>query len=462
MKTNIWGKIVSFVAILMILLMPVSGTSAEANMAPDWMSNEELAQRLSAIEQASNGKVEVTVMGHSSQGNDIYAARVGTGKQVLIINGNIHGNEKSGPEAVVSLLETLAGDSSFAKGVRDKLTIVAIPRFNPDGAALTQRQNVFPWQEVVAAYPQLEGAAPAWYYNSRARGFDVNRDFSADLNYVPRAEDFPGNDLEPGFFITSEAQALRDLYLELKAEFGHVEAFVDLHHMGTPVTNKTGEPATIAIDWPPLGPADSGKYDDWTLLDQEKSKRYALAAALGVKELSDKEENGVVQYIHFQERDYPGQARCAFALNGTATVLFEMPGQQPQVGYDQELIDRVENGLWGIINRMVDGSIDNLNGDHFLKLPKYWTDNTTDMKDMVELYTKQGAINNASASRILANQLAGLEQFEKGGNAEKMVKHLQSFKTVLSQYRQQGVVSSAVYSRLNGDANLLLDRWSLR
>ncbi|MFJ7935260.1 M14 family zinc carboxypeptidase [Sporosarcina sp. NPDC096371] len=460
MKTTIWGKIVSFAAILMILLMPISGTSAAANTAPDWMSNEDLAQRLNAIEEASNGNVEVTVMGQTSQGNDIYAARVGTGKQVLMINGNIHGNEKSGPEAVVSLLETLAGDSAFAKSVRDKLTIVAVPRFNPDGAALTQRQNVFPWQEVIATYPQLENSAPAWYYNARNSGFDVNRDFSADLNYVPRAEDFPGTDLDPGFFITSESQALRDLYLDLKVEFGHVEAFVDLHHMGTPVTNKTGEPATIAIDYPPLGPADSGKYDEWALLDQEKSKRYALAAALGVKELSDQEENGVVQYVHFQERDYPGQARSAFALNGTASVLFEMPGQQPQVGYDQALIDRVENGLWGIINRMVDGSIDELNSNDFLEIPKYWTDNTTDMKDLIGLYTKQGAINTASASRILANQLAVLEQFENAGNAEKMVKHLESFKTVLSHYRQQGVVTSAVYNRLNGDANLLLNRWN--
>src|SRR5699024_1762391 len=105
-------------------------------------------------------------------------------------------------------------------------------------------------------------------------------------------------------------------YIELRDEFGHVELFVDVHHMGTPDMNKTGEPVTIAIDFPPLGPEDSGKYDDWPLLDQDKSKRYSLAAALGVKELSDEEESGVAQYIHFQERDYPGQARSALALNG--------------------------------------------------------------------------------------------------------------------------------------------------
>jgi hypothetical protein len=29
-------------------------------------------------------------------------------------------------------------------------------------------------------------------------------------------------------------------------------------------------------------------------------------------------------------------------------------------------------GLWGIADRMADGSIDQLNGDDFYNLPKYW------------------------------------------------------------------------------------------
>src|SRR5699024_7634782 len=306
MKTTILKNIVSFVVMLLVLLIPVSGLSAESQLEPDWMSNEELVERLNEIEEASAGKVEVGMMGHTSQGTEIPVARVGTGDQVIIINGNIHGNEKSGPEAVISMLETLAGDSSFAQGIREEVTIVTIPVFNMDGSVLPPRQNVFPLYEVVDTYQQLEGADSAWYYNDRNEGFDNNRDFNPDLNYEVKAEDLPGNTLLPGFFITKEAQALRDLYLELQDEFGHVEAFVDLHHMGTPVTNKTGEPVTIAIDFPPLGPEDSDKYDDWPLLDQDKSKRYSLAAALGVIELSDQEETGVSQYIHFQERDYPG------------------------------------------------------------------------------------------------------------------------------------------------------------
>src|SRR5699024_11640163 len=88
------------------------------------------------------------------------------------------------------------------------------------------------------------------------------------------------------------------------------------------------------VDYPPLG-NDPDKYADYPELDQEKSKRYALAAGLGAKEFSEDEEKGISQYIHFEERDFPGQARSAFALNGSATVLFDMPDQQPEYGYDQ-------------------------------------------------------------------------------------------------------------------------------
>lgn len=464
-RNNIWKKLMYFAIALLVLLIPLNGVSAQSEQNQtkrEWMTNEEFLQKLDEIEEASSGRVEVNVAGHSSQGTEIMSARVGTGDQVILINSSIHGNEKSGGEAIVEILDFLGtSDSSFAQSVRDGVTIVTIPRFNVDGLEIVQRQNIFPWEEVVSTYPHLDGADPAWYYNQRNRGFDINRDFNADLNYEVVPEDLPGHTLDFGFFITKEAQLLRDLYVELQDEFGEVEAFVDLHHMGTPQLNKTGEDVTIAIDYPPLGPEDSTKYDDWPKLDQDKSKRYSLAAALGVKEFSDKEEPGVSQYIHFQERDYPGQARSSFALNGTATILFEMPGQQPRFGYDQELVDRVENGLWGMISRMADGTIDDLNGDDFLtEVPRYWTDNITDMSDVLERFTEEGQFNNASDARLLKNHLTALETFERQENGEKMVKHLKGFKVLLDHQREIEVIENEAYNRLNRDTNTLLDRWN--
>src|SRR5699024_4753878 len=245
MKKGIWKKFIYIPAVVLVMMIPVSEISAQTQQDEadrEWMTNEEYIDRMDEIVEDSSGKVEFGVEGHSSQGTEIMSARVGTGDQVLLINSSIHGNEKSGVEALVEIFDYLGtSDDSFAQMVRDEVTIVSVPRFNVDGMEIPQRQNIFPWDEVVKVHPQLEGAEPAWNYNERNQGFDINRDFNADLDYEVVPEDLPGNTLEPGFYITSEAQLLRDLYKDLQEEFGKVEAFVDLHHMGTPKLNKSGE-----------------------------------------------------------------------------------------------------------------------------------------------------------------------------------------------------------------------------
>lgn len=374
-------SLVLFLALLLVL-SPVTGLAAQNSTFenpddPDWTNHEQLGEKLREIEESSSGRVEVDVLGYSRENREVYMARVGSGDQVLLITGQIHGNEASGPEALLQMLETLAtSDDPQVQAVRENVTIVAIPKFNPDGAELVRRQNVFPWDEVVETFPHLEGADPAWYYNASRGGFDINRDFNPDLSYEPVAEDLPGLGDQPGFYLTNESRMLRDLYLDLADEFGEVEAYVDLHHMGTPKVEGTDVDVTVALDYPPLGPDNNPKYaKDWPKWDQDKSRRYALAAAIGINEVAeDGVDEGLVRYTHAKTRDLPGQARSSFALNGTGTVLFEMPGQQPQYGYDQELIDRVEAGLWGIANHMADGSVHELDGDDFYKLPKYWAD----------------------------------------------------------------------------------------
>jgi hypothetical protein len=89
----------------------------------------------------------------------------------------------------------------------------------------------------------------------------------------------------------------------------------------------------------------------------------------------------VVRYIHQQiadgytfDRDFAGQARSAFALHGTGTVLFEIRGRSDDWGQKQmgQLDQIVEAGVFGIAERMADGSVESLDGDDFFDLPKYW------------------------------------------------------------------------------------------
>lgn len=357
-----------------------------------WLSHDQLGKELRQIEATSAGRVQVDVFGHSREGRELYAARVGTGDKVLMIQSEIHGNEKVGTEALVNLLKTLGTSGSpEAKAIREGITLVAIPQLNPDGAELNQRQNEFTWEEIVETYPQLEGTEPPYYYSSRAGGLDLNRDFSADLDAEPSPATLPSDTTEPGMFLSNESRALRDLYTDLRDEFDGVDGFVDLHHMGAcNQENETGQYVTVSLDYPPLGSEAEGnpRYADWPLLDQDASRRLALAAANGMRDHAgggNAERSpffgGVVRYVHHQiadgydfDRDYAGQARSAFALNGTSSVLFEIRGQSHAWGQKQKgmLTAVVEAGLTGIATSMADGSVDALDGDDFFDLPKYW------------------------------------------------------------------------------------------
>lgn len=348
----------------------------------EWTSYQQLINRLTEIEENSDGRVSLNVIGESHQGRDIYAARVGQGDKILLVNSEIHGNEKSGTDALLQMLDKFVSmNDSVYQNIHEKITIVAVLMLNPDGAELIQRSNTLTWDDVVQSNPKLKDADSPSYYNLKEKGFDINRDFNPDFKYKLTSKDLPGTGSDPGFFLTNEAQALRDLYITLQEEFGFVDSYVDIHHMGKQTIEGTDIDVTIALDYPPLGPDDNLKYiKDWPEYDPDKSRRYALAAASGISEKYKKE--GIVQYTHNKVRDKPGQARSVFALHGSGTVLFEIPGKEPEYGYNQEQIDLVEKGLWGIAEHMANNSIDELNGDDFYQLPKYWSDSPNPSKPM--------------------------------------------------------------------------------
>ncbi|HEX5597953.1 MAG TPA: M14 family zinc carboxypeptidase [Micromonosporaceae bacterium] len=359
-----------------------------------WTNHEELGRALAQIADTSQGRVSVDVAGYSGQGRELWTARVGTGDKVVLVTSAIHGNERTGTEALLGTLRHLAASNDpKTKQMLEQVTFVAMPMVNPDGGELNRRINVRSWDEVVADYPQLaEAPRRAWYHSLSGGGhalpgFDLNRDFNPDLNYVPKASDLPGRQTDAGFFLAPESRAIRDVYVALRAEKGAVDAVVDLHHMG-PCTRTTGgeqdgKLISVTLDYPPLGINDGAKYKaEWPLLDQDKSRRYALAIANGMLDAygSQSPLAGVGRYLHPAEREYAGQGRSAFAMNGSGSILFEVRGQQHNYGQKQMgmLIESVRTGVESLLHALADGTADTLNGDDFYDLPDYGWDTTND------------------------------------------------------------------------------------
>lgn len=354
------------------------------NSISGFTNYEEMKKQLQKIEKSSQGNVVVEVVGQSNRGRDIYKATVGTGKKVILIESEIHGNEKTGTEAALNLLKQIGSSNSpEIRKIREEVTLVFLPKMNPDASEMDKRRNDMTWNEILSSFPQLIDAKPAWNYMDRGisqmydygknPGFDVNRDFNPDLDYVPEAKDFPGNSSSPGWFITPEAQTVRDVYKSLKEEYGKVDVFIDLHHQGMYYVEGTADEVTLSLSAqfvPDPNTAAGAKYakykDDY---NYDFSRQLNLAAYNELQSYGNSPFKNISLYS--QGLDLPGTALGTFALNGSGTVLFEVKGQTQMIGQKKkgQLVKAVERGLTGIIEAVADGSVEELNPEDYEKIP---------------------------------------------------------------------------------------------
>nr|WP_232336863.1 M14 family zinc carboxypeptidase [Planococcus lenghuensis] len=344
---------------------------------------EEMQKTLLQIEKTSKGLVEVDVAGQSFEGRDIFTARVGTGDKVILIQSEIHGNEKTGTVALLNLLKELSNNSKQSQAIREEVTLVVMPQMNPDASVADKRANSMTWADVVADFPQLAGAEPAWnYYDDRViqsydyaanPGFDVNRDFNPDFDYVPEADDFPGSSNDPGWFITPEAQTSRDVYTALQEEFGNVDVFIDLHHQGKYYVAGTDNPVTLSLSAqfvPDPSTPEGAEYAEYA-----DTYNYDFSRQLNVAAYESLQSHGNSVFsnisLYSQGLDLPGTALASYALNGSGTVLFEVRGQTQMMGHKEKgkLVKAVERGLTGIIEAVADGSVETLDPEVYETIP---------------------------------------------------------------------------------------------
>ncbi len=342
----------------------------------EFTDHDELGAELDRIERVSEGAVDVEQVGRSNRGREIWSARVGTGDKVVLLTSEIHGNEKTGTDAILDLLEWVGTkDTRKARQWREELTIVAIPKMNPDGAELNRRGNDLTWQEVTARHPQLRQSAPAWNYYSTGSyeelpGFDTNRDYNPDLSYVPQPEDFPGSSAEAGWYITPEASTVRDVYRGLEAEFGEVNTYVDLHHQGAcyVMPEDPEEFVTMSISGKFIDEPDPEYADDY---DVDYAKQLNVAVYNQLQAAANRRPLFGNITLYPQDVDLPGTGLGSFALNGSGSVLFEVRGQTQTLGqkYRAVLTRTVYIGLDGMLSAVASGRVDDLDPADYDAIP---------------------------------------------------------------------------------------------
>lgn len=219
---------------------------------------DDVVTTLNRIERTSNGLVRVGSAGHSGEGRQLLYATVGTGPTTFWLQARIHGNELHSTEAALQMLDHLASGAPQARLIRDNLTVLVIPMYNPDGAEANVRGSTTPLR------------------------IDLNRDW----------ENF--------------AQPESIAFWRLWRDFAPALA-LDLHHMGqAPVVNGTDQLNQFQIGARSIDPARMST-EQW--LTNRKMAMVSVDAL---------ERYGLAHVAHYPLIDITNAALSRMLMSGTA------------------------------------------------------------------------------------------------------------------------------------------------
>ncbi|MFE8703156.1 M14 family zinc carboxypeptidase [Cytobacillus sp. FJAT-54145] len=134
--------------------------------------------------------IQVKTIGKTPFGREIYATRLGRGKQNILLIGTHHGREWMTTSLLMEMLEQYAGAyhskkqyGPYSTGVLDDVSIWFVPMLNPDGVEIQQGNlHRFPphYQKKIKALNKNLDDFTRWKANGL--GVDLNRQYPAGWN----------------------------------------------------------------------------------------------------------------------------------------------------------------------------------------------------------------------------------------------------------------------------------------
>ncbi|MCJ7841530.1 glycosyl hydrolase family 18 protein [Lederbergia sp. NSJ-179] len=82
-----------------------------------------------------------------------------------------------------------------------------------------------------------------------------------------------------------------------------------------------------------------------------------------------------------------------------------------------------------------------------------------DLMELVKQFEKEGEFTREDTSHSLMIHLIAVEVFEKKEEAQKVVKHMESFKLLLDHQKENKLISEKAYNRLKAGADSLVAKW---
>jgi predicted deacylase len=230
-----------------------------------------------------------------------------------VIVSQQHGDEYVVSNSAVEIIRALTSNSSWARSVRDELTVTVLPRVNVDG--FDGNPSGEPWRQNVDPNVCPTGPCPAFY--TRGRGYDINR-YHSYLLSDPRDDPNTGPvGTGQGDNPVPEALAARAAY-DAAGGPQVVEVVMDLHHQGTPL-DANGDMVTGSTLWP-NATATADALGIRPQFDQVIFRSKQVVATL----LNAVGRYGYANFSRYPGTLPPGISRNAYGLLGSASVLVEL------------------------------------------------------------------------------------------------------------------------------------------
>lgn len=116
---------------------------------------------------------------------------------------------------------------------------------------------------------------------------------------------------------------------------------------------------------------------------------------------------------------------------------------------NQEALDKLVTNAFDLTDYVSDG-----NDDYLLDGVS-----ASGIKSLIERFEAEGEFANSVAARALKTHMTAVELYEKQGNADKIVKHMNGFEVLLEHQKNDEVISGKAYQILQSYAVELVDKW---
>lgn len=512
MRRGIWGKVISFLAIvLFITINPITGHAGEGINSDDppttgfedrdgdgWTTLDEEAKFLEKVSELSD-RVTYEQIGNSGEGRPIYMAKVGypevpsdeeiaDGRNVLIM-GTPHGNEPAGREMTLKTLRNLAfSDDQETIDMLSKSTILFVPTPNPDGRQSNTRGNA---SGIDNNRDHLKLETPEIQVIAEMMN-TFKPDITVDAHERPR--DYGDPDVEmlwPRNLNVDEK--LRDLNIEMVEDYlfpDVEEAGFTTGEYGTPPGSGSGSERilrnmgglrhglSLLIETP--GKAEPNSRVDMHMATIESvlnfyQERYTDVVDVVTEAPKHKEKAGANQETFYLDGTHGWDEADWVALDPAPSGYLLDNEQAKDIDrhirlFSLETENFEDNGgvylsmeqpMMTVIPLLIDEGAPNHQIEGLALYDSTNPGSAENMKKQVEHFENQGDFDSDQAARTLKEHLTAIDRFEKQDDADKVAKHLTSLGKLLDHQYSDELLTETAFDNLRAYTDYLLEKWEV-